>query len=166
PANVKVGFVMTGTDDHGVKDATLHVVRDNDTLLSKNVLEGRPANPEFRAAETLDLAPLKLKPGSLLNYWLTVRDNKEPSPNKIETTRQQIEIIAPVSPKDRKAFEDKQNKEREQLNQAAPPAPEDQQAPEEPPPQGRSDEQNNESNPKGSGDAQSQNAAEKNAQQA
>ena len=74
---------MTGNDDHGVKDATLHVTMGNEKLVSKNMLEGRPPQPEFKAIETLDLAKLRVKPGAKLNYWLTVRDNKEPSSNQI-----------------------------------------------------------------------------------
>ncbi len=77
PANVPVDLVMTGNDDHGVKDATLHVTMENEKLVSKNMLEGRPAEPEFKAIETLDLAKLRVKPGAKLNYWLTVRDNKD-----------------------------------------------------------------------------------------
>ena len=123
PSNVKVDFVMTGADDHGVEDATLHVVQGNEPpYVSKNVLEGRPAAPEFRSTETLDLAPLRLKPGSSLTYWLTVRDNREPSSNKVETPKQLIEIIAPVSPPEQKQIEEKQKKDREQFEQ--PPAPE------------------------------------------
>ena len=123
PSNVKVDFVMTGSDDHGVKDATLHVVQGNEPpYVSKNVLEGRPAAPEFRSTETLDLAPLRLKPGSSLTYWLTVRDNREPSSNKVETPKQLIEIVAPVSPPEQKQIEEKQKKDREQFEQ--PPAPE------------------------------------------
>ena len=57
---------------------------------------GPGAQPEFRAVETLDLAKLNVKPGSSLHYWLTVRDNKEPSSNRIETARQLIEIGEPV----------------------------------------------------------------------
>ena len=45
PANVKVDLVMTGTDDHGVKDATLLVKLGNEVLRSKNVLEGQPSSP-------------------------------------------------------------------------------------------------------------------------
>ena len=56
PVNVKVDMVATGSDDQGVKDATLHVVQGNDHLVSKNLLEGRPPTPEFRLVETLDLA--------------------------------------------------------------------------------------------------------------
>ena len=108
-ANVKIDLVMTGTDDHGVKDATLHVVQGNDNIITpKNMLEGREPQPEFRAVETLDLASYKLKPGSSLQYWLTVRDNKEPTANRFDTARQLIEIGEPLPPAEKKKFEDNQ----------------------------------------------------------
>ncbi|MFI5456128.1 MAG: hypothetical protein ACHRXM_11825, partial [Isosphaerales bacterium] len=141
PANVKVDLVMACTDDHGVKDATLHVMHGNDNLVSKNLLEGQPPQPEFKTVETLDLAEHALKPGSSLQYWLTARDNKEPSSNKTETARQLIEVIEPASPADKKKFEDSQKKDREQLD---PPPPEEDAATEKTPPAepGKSDEQN------------------------
>ena len=76
---------MACTDDHGVKDATLHVMLGNENLFSKNLLEGRPPQPDFKAVETLDLAQLAVKSGSKLSYWLTARDNKDPSANRTET---------------------------------------------------------------------------------
>ncbi len=59
-------------------------------------------------------------PASVLNYWLTVKDNKEPSPNKTETARQVIEVIEPVSPTNKKQIEENQKKEREQLDPTTP----------------------------------------------
>ena len=56
---------MTGSDDHGVKDATLHVNLEGETLYSKNVLEGRPTAPEFRATEVIDLAQLHVNSGQI-----------------------------------------------------------------------------------------------------
>ena len=119
PANVSVDLVMTGNDDHGVKDATLHVTTGNEKLVSKNMLEGRPPQPEFKAIETLDLAKLRVKPGAKLNYWLTVRDNKEPSSNRFETAHQLIEVTQPVSPADKKKLEDSQKNNREQVEPTA-----------------------------------------------
>jgi hypothetical protein len=119
PANVSVSLMMVGSDDHGVKDATLHVTSGNDTLVSKNLLEKLPPQPEFKATETLDLQALKVKPGDVLNYWLTVRDNKEPSSNHFATPKQVIEIAAPVDKEDKKKLEDKQKKETEQIEQTA-----------------------------------------------
>src|SRR5262249_24813506 len=78
PSNGKVALVMKATDDHGVKDVTLHVQERHEqlpeTLLSKNLLEKRPVTREFRGTEMLDLAAWKVKPGAVLEYWMTVRD--------------------------------------------------------------------------------------------
>jgi hypothetical protein len=114
PANVKVDLEMAGSDDHGFRDATLHVMLGTENLVSKNVLEGQPQRNEFRAVETLDLPQFRVKPGSVISYWLTAKDNKEPSPNRKETARQVIEVIAPVSPEEKKTLEEKAKKEREQ----------------------------------------------------
>ena len=127
PANVKVDLIMTGSDDHGVKDATLHVNLENETLYSKNVLEGRPTAPEFRATEVIDLAQLHVKSGQSLRYWLTVRDNHEPASHSVQTASQIIEITDAVAPADKQKFEEKRAKDREQFEQPPPPESEPQQ---------------------------------------
>ncbi|MBV8311095.1 MAG: hypothetical protein JO344_11985, partial [Planctomycetaceae bacterium] len=130
PANVKVDLIMTGSDDHGVKDATLHVNLENEShesLYSKNVLEGRPTAPEFRATEVIDLAQLHVKSGQTLRYWLTVRDNHEPASHSVQTASQLIEITDAVAPADKQKLEEKQAKDREQFEQPPPPETEPQQ---------------------------------------
>ena len=127
PANVKVDLIMTGSDDHGVKDATLHVNLENETLYSKNVLEGRPTAPEFRATEVIDLAQLHVTSGQALRYWLTVRDNHEPASHSVQTAPQIIEISDAVAPADKQKLEEKQAKDREQFEQPPPPETEPQQ---------------------------------------
>ena len=119
PANIKLDLVMTGSDDHGVKDATLLVKVGNNVLRSKNVLEGQPVQPEFRATETLDLPQLGIKPGSTLTYKMTVRDNKEPSSNKTETEWRVIDVVEPVTPDEKQAIEEEQKRPREHQNPAA-----------------------------------------------
>jgi hypothetical protein len=131
PANVNVDLVISGSDDHGIKDATLLVKLGNDVLISKNVLEGRPVQPEFRATETLGLAQFGVKPGSKLTYKMTVRDNNEPSSNKTETEQRAIEVIVPVAPAEKQAIEEIQRKQAEQQNPPADTTPELQTAPEE-----------------------------------
>ena len=52
-ANVPVDLVMTGSDDHGVKDATLHVTTGNDKLfLQKHARGPSPTRPEFGHRDT------------------------------------------------------------------------------------------------------------------
>src|SRR5262249_43251274 len=42
PRNVVVPFQVTASDDHGVKDVTLHATLGNESLLSLNLLENKP----------------------------------------------------------------------------------------------------------------------------
>ncbi len=126
PSNVKVDLMMTASDDHGVKDAILYVVQGKELPTSKNLLEGRAPQTEFRATETLDLTQLKPRPGDKITYWLLVRDNKDyKGSNKFETARQIIEISEPLPAQEKKKLEEKQAQERQQLdrdNQASPDA--------------------------------------------
>jgi hypothetical protein len=127
-ANVKVALEMTGTDDHGVKDANLSVMRGTEKLVSRNVLEGQSPPREFRATEVLDLAQLHAKPGDMISYWLTVRDNREPVSHRVETQHQVIEVTEPASPEEKQRLDDEERKERERREAAA------RARPEEPPP--------------------------------
>ncbi len=132
PANVKVDLMMTGWDDHGVKDATLHVNLENESLVSKNVLEGHPTAPEFRATELIDLVQLRVKTGQTLRYWLTVRDNHEPASHSVQTAAQFIEITEAVAPADKEKIEQKQTQDRQQFERP-PPADSDPQQDQVPP---------------------------------
>ena len=97
--------------------------------------------PSFRVTETLDLAPLRLKPGEKLSYWLTVRDTREPTSNKAETPRQLIEITAPVAPPEQKQIDEKREKDLEQFKQPPPPAETEQPQQPEPGDAGTQDQQ-------------------------
>ena len=52
----------------------------------------------------------------MISYRLTVRDNKDPFPNKAETAYQVIEVTEPASPEQKKEIEEKQTKQAEQLD--------------------------------------------------
>jgi hypothetical protein len=140
PSNVKVDLTATGTDDHGVRDATLYVRLGNEDLMGsgENLLENQEPRPEFRVTKTLDLAKLHVKPGDLISYWLTVRDNKDPVPHRVDTQHQVIEVTAPATPEEQKRLEREQKKQSEQLNPGPPDKPDNlapgEQAPETPPP--------------------------------
>ena len=113
PANVKVDLVATGNDDHGVKQANLTVLANDAHLFTKDMLEGLEPKPEFRAVETLDLEKLHMKPGSTIQYKLTVWDNKDTA-NKMETALQLIEVVEPVAPEKKKAEEALKNREQQE----------------------------------------------------
>ncbi len=144
PANVKVDLVATGSDDHGVRTANLVVLSGDRVLITKDLLEGQEPKPEFKAVETIDPEKLGLKPGSSVHYRLSVFDNKEPSPNKMETTLQLIEIIEPVTPPEKQKLEDAQK--NQQRNEPSPTR-EEEPNQEQPPPQEGPANANEQANP-------------------
>ena len=100
PANAKVPLVVQAGDDFGVKELTLHVRQGNDILQpALNLLEKRAPERRFRATEILDVAKLRVAPGTKVEYWLTARDTKEPRSNRAETPKQELLIGSPVDPK-------------------------------------------------------------------
>src|SRR5262249_24432388 len=109
-----------------------------DLITAENLLENQEPRPDFRATKILDLPQFRVKEGDVITYWLTVRDNKDPVPNRMDTARQVIEVTAPVTPEAKKKFESKQTKEAKQLNPPPPPGPQDvapnEKAPDTPPP--------------------------------
>jgi len=107
PANVRVPLLLTAADDFGVKEALLHVRQGNETLYSVNLLEKKPPTRRFKGGFTVDLAENKVRPGSQLEYWVTVRDTKEPISNRAETARQIIKVGDPVKESERKALDDR-----------------------------------------------------------
>lgn len=110
PSNGKVPLAMEATDDFGVKEALLHVNEGTRILVSDNLLQKKPPVKKLIEAYTLDLAKLKVAPGAKLEYWLTVRDTKDPLPNKFETAKYEIEVVEPVA-KDEVAALDKKAKD-------------------------------------------------------
>ena len=129
PANVKVDLVATGTDDHGVKQANLLVMPGTSPPITRDLVEGQEPKPEFKALETLDLEKLGMKPGSTIQYKLTVWDNKEGTPNKVETALQLIEVVEPASPEEKKKFEEARQKQQSEpsSNRDEQPNPDEQQ---------------------------------------
>ena len=82
PSNGKVALKIEAGDDYGVKSLNLNVNQGTEGLVSRDLLENKAPPRKFAGTEILDLAAIPgLKPGTNLEYWLVVRDTKEPSSN-------------------------------------------------------------------------------------
>jgi hypothetical protein len=148
PSNGHVALYMKAEDDFGIKDATLHVRQGNEILrAARNYLEKRKPERTWNQQDVLDLAALRVKPGSTIEYWLTVRDTKEPQTNRVETAHQKITVGDPVS-------KDELKKLDEQAKQDVPPP--------EPPPQPE-DQVDSETSPEASKGEQTANENNKDA---
>ena len=107
PSNAKVDLDYEAADDFGVKSLVLSVYQGNESLTTpEDFLENKKPERKVAGRKTLDLAPLKLQAGSILEYWLVVRDTKEPSANLVRTEKQVIEIEAPASPEELAKLDD------------------------------------------------------------
>ncbi len=112
PSNAKLPLQVKATDDFGVKETTLHVQMQKDVLQpAKDYLEGKTPTRDLAQDDVLDLAALKVKPGETIEYWLTVRDTKEPVANRVETQHQTIEVTDPASKEELQKIEQQQKPE-------------------------------------------------------
>ena len=110
PANAKVPLRIKASDDFGVREATLYVAEKDGAKINvvqppRNYLERKDPVREFTQDETIDLGALRAKPGAIFEYWMVVRDTREPHSNKVETGHQTIEATQPASQKDLQAIE-------------------------------------------------------------
>jgi hypothetical protein len=111
PSNGKVALKVEAGDDYGVKALNLNVIQGSEGLVSRDILENRKPERKFNGTEILDLANLKLKPGTQVEYWLVARDTKEPTSNSSTTEKQIIEIVAPLPPDQLARLDEKIQKE-------------------------------------------------------
>ncbi len=139
PANGKLALRMKATDDHGVKEMTLNVWKGKSDILqaAKNYLDHKDPTSELVVDDVLDLSKFAVKPGERFEYWLHVRDTKEPQSNRIETVKQVVEVIEPLPPEEAKQQRAEQDKLEQQppADQAQNPNPDQNQAQNPPPDQ-------------------------------
>ncbi|HEU5118831.1 MAG TPA: hypothetical protein VFT74_19720, partial [Isosphaeraceae bacterium] len=137
PANGKLALRMKATDDHGVKEMTLNVWKGKSDILqaAKNYLDHKDPTQELVVDDVLDVSRFAVKPGERFEYWLHVRDTKEPQSNRVDTVKQVVEVVEPLPPEEAKQQRDEQDKLEQQppADQAQNPNP-DQNTPQNPPP--------------------------------
>ena len=119
PSNGRVPVVMEASDDFGVKEAVLHIKQPGEVVpTTRNFLENRPPTLKFKQTETIDLAALRARPQTKIEFWFSVRDTKEPQSNRAETPHLTILVEPPVAPDEAQKLEDQAKKEA-QTAQAA-----------------------------------------------
>jgi hypothetical protein len=127
PSNGRVALRMKAADDHGLQEMTLHVVQGRELLqAAKNYLEQREPVAEIVQDDLIELESLGVKAGTKIEYWLSVRDSREPQANRFETPHQVIEVEAPLPPEQK---QEQHKAAEEQLKNPPPPQPGNQQPP-------------------------------------
>jgi hypothetical protein len=120
PANGKVTVVVEATDDFGIKEVFLPIYEGTNRrgYLDLKIPPGSPR----KLTGSFDLDLLKLdtppRPGTRLQYWLTVRDNREPQPNKVETSKYEIEVIEPAKKEELAKLDQAAQREKQEADEA------------------------------------------------
>ncbi len=109
-SNAALYTAFEANDDFGLRELELHFQQNGRELLvpAHSYIDRKTAGTHFEGSDRLDLAPLKLKPGSKVEYWLEVHDTREPESNKAETSHREIIIDEPLSPKELAKQQDQQ----------------------------------------------------------
>lgn len=123
PANGIVRFRLAAADDFGLKRVSLFfqdkdgkILREKETSIDRGA-----ASPSLMILESLDLAPLQLKPGDVIEYWAEALDNKLPTAGVANTREEKrmIVIEEPLTPKEREqqVQEQKEQQQKDQQEQ-------------------------------------------------
>jgi hypothetical protein len=133
PANGTVPLLYQATDpDFLLRWVTLHAEKDGQPLLvpPEHLLDDGEPRQSVRGSYDFALAPLNLKSGDLIQYWLEATDNRKPSPNSKRTPKQIIKIVDPVTPDEAKQqLAKEKEKQQDQLASADDPKNPDRQPP-------------------------------------
>ncbi|MGC1273978.1 MAG: hypothetical protein WBC44_09745 [Planctomycetaceae bacterium] len=97
PANAIIPLLVSARDpDFELRELTLRLERQGQELPERTVLwEGAQAEAKFR--HDWELAPLGLKPGDVVTFYVQARDNREPEFNRRNTPKLNVTITEPVA---------------------------------------------------------------------
>ncbi len=111
PSNAKQAVTVEAADDYGVKEVFLKVFEGAKQVAFDTLPMPEPRRKLVNTFE-IDLARLNARPGMKLQYAVTVRDTKEPQPNKFETPRFEIEVVEPARREEVAKLDDQVKKDK------------------------------------------------------
>ncbi|MFM7161889.1 MAG: hypothetical protein ACKO3P_16165, partial [Planctomycetaceae bacterium] len=96
PLDARVPLAVLASDpDFLLRTLSLKLEKNGEPLPDEVLFIGRLPAKQLRAEHLLDLAPLNLRPGDRLQFWIEARDNRQPVANRGSTPKLLIEIAKP-----------------------------------------------------------------------
>jgi len=120
PANGIIPLVIQATDpDFQLRSITLKSEKGGDGFPDLKLFHDQNLGQTFRGNHDFRLEPLRLSAGDTIQFWIEVRDNKQPTANRANTPRINVHIGKPASPQavQQELAKEKQ-KQQEELNRA------------------------------------------------
>ena len=85
---------MANDPDFALRRVRLSAVAGSRTLVDQSLLD-EAWRGQFQRTFHFDANQHSLHPGDVVEYWAVAEDNKDPHPNRTETIKRRIKIIAP-----------------------------------------------------------------------
>ena len=96
PQNARIELGLDASDDFGLGSARLTVMKGNQAIIDgRDLLEGLEPSRNLEHREPIDLQAIGVQAGDELVYWAEVADRRDPSPQRIETPKRRLKIVAP-----------------------------------------------------------------------
>ena len=96
PLDARVPLALLASDpDFLLRTLSLKLEKNGEPLPDEVLFPGKLPTRQLRAEHLLDLAPLNLRPGDRLQFWIEARDNRQPVANRGSTPKLLIEIAKP-----------------------------------------------------------------------
>ena len=122
PVNIPLPLAIQASDaDFGLRTVTLKSEKNGEGLADIRLFEDRLPAQAIRADYEWDLSRQGFKPGDVVQFWIEVRDSKQPVANRRVTSKLNLRIVPPVSPEAaRQQLAADQQAQQDQLAQADP----------------------------------------------
>ncbi len=119
PANGVIPLVIQATDpDFQLRSITLKIERSGDVSDQKLFVD-QTLGQTYRGNHDFRLEPLRLEAGKTIQFWIEVKDNKQPMANRANTPRINVHIGNPASAEAvKQELEKEKQKQQEELNRA------------------------------------------------
>lgn len=122
PANAIIPLLIQAVDpDFLLRSIRLRAERNGEEIVNEPLFENRELGQAIRGTHDWNLGALKpnLRPGEMVQFWIEVRDNKQPTANRAVTPRVNLEIRPEKSADEvRKDLAAEKHEQAEQLARA------------------------------------------------
>jgi hypothetical protein len=119
PANAVIPLIIQAADpDFQLRSIALKAERNGESLLDKRLFDDRLPSPTISGNHDFSLAPLKLKEGETIQFWIEAKDNKQPTANRQTTPHINVHIGKPATAREVEQQLAEEKKKQEQLEKA------------------------------------------------
>ena len=148
PINVTVPLLIEAFDPDFLLSGLSVQIEKQGKVIASELIDAKNRQ-SLRTRYPLELKRLPIQPGDEISFWVEARDNREPYPNRRNTSKLRIRITAPVDEQQAKKQEQEDEQKQKEIEQERKQQ-QDQNTADEPSEEKNSEEQSEQENSEGS----------------